>query len=309
MKKISPSNRILVTGSKGQLGGELLQQGRRFGFDVVGIDIEELDITNIKAVETYFDKVDASVVINAAAYTAVDQAESEPELAFAVNKQGPANLATLCNYHGIPLIHISTDYVFDGTKNKAYEESDPVSPVGAYSHSKAQGEKEIIKQATKYIIIRTAWLYGVQGNNFVNTMLRLGRERKELKVVNDQKGCPTYAQDLAAAVLSICQQLQPGEETALWGIYHYCGKGDTTWYEFARKVFEVASKYEEMAIHSVLPISTNEYPTPAVRPANSVLDCKKIEKVFGLKRKPWEESLESMLKRLYTETNIGNSSN
>jgi len=246
-----------------------------------------------------------SVVINAAAYTAVDQAESEPEFAFAVNKQGPANLATLCNYHGIPLIHISTDYVFDGTKNKAYEESDPVSPVGAYSHSKAQGEKEIIKQATKYIIIRTAWLYGVQGNNFVNTMLRLGRERKELKVVNDQKGCPTYAQDLAAAVLSICQQLQPGEETALWGIYHYCGKGDTTWYEFALAIVKEASQRSSLKVLRVLPIQTSDYPTPAKRPMWSVMDCSKIKDTFDIKPKKWEKSLAIMIEKLYDNTGSG----
>lgn len=302
MKNTPPCGRILVTGSKGQLGWELRQQGQRFGFDIVGIDIEELDITNIKAIETFFDKLEVSVVINAAAYTAVDQAESEPELAFAVNKEGSANLATLCDCHDIPLIHISTDFVFDGSKNKAYEETDPVSPAGVYARSKAQGEKEIIKRAFKYIIIRTAWLYGVHGYNFVNTMLRLGREQSELKVVNDQKGCPTYTQDLAAGILNICQQLLSREVTAPWGIYHYCGKGDTTWYAFAKKVFAVASKYEKLAINSLLPISTSEYPLPAPRPGNSVLDCRKIESVFGLKRKPWEESLESMLKRLYTQT-------
>ena len=301
MKHRSPHDRILVTGSKGQLGRELQHQGRTFGFDIIGIDIEELDITNIEAVETYFEKIEVSAVINTAAYTAVDQAESELELTFAVNKDGAANLAILCNHHSIPLIHVSTDFVFDGSKKGAYMETDPVSPIGVYACSKAQGEKEVIKQATKYIIIRTAWLYGVHGNNFVNTMLRLGREKSELKVVNDQTGCPTYAQDLAAGILGICRQLIVREAAAPWGVYHYCGKGHTTWYGFAKKVFALAWTYEEMAVKSVWPISTREYPTPAVRPGNSVLDCRKIERVFGLERKPWEESLESMLKRLYME--------
>ena len=294
-----------MTGSKGQLGRELQEQGRVFAFDIIGIDIAELDITSIKAVETYFEGLDVCAVINAAAYTAVDKAESEPETAFAVNEKGPANLAFVCDGHGIPLIHISTDYVFDGTKNGPYKESDPVSPKGVYAQSKAAGEKEVIKRATHCIVVRTAWLYGVYGDNFVKTMLKLAREKRDIRVVSDQKGCPTYAKDLAGAVLNICRQLQSNQMRDPWGVYHYCGKGETNWYAFAEKAIALAEKYEKMVVRNLTPIPTEEYPTPAPRPGNSVLNCQKIEKVFGLKRNPWEKDLESMLERLYTATNNG----
>ena len=291
--------RILVIGAKGQLGREIVSQGIKFKGDVIGIDVEELDITNQNAVRSYLDKRKFSVVVNAAAYTAVDQAEKDSVATFAVNSEGPHNLAKLCHEKSIPLIHISTDYVFDGLKPGAYSEEDALSPVGIYAQSKAEGEKRVAAATRRYIIIRTAWLYGLHGNNFVKTMLRLGNDRTVLKVVNDQHGCPTNATNLAAAVLTICRKVHENDNFDAWGIYHFCDKGETTWYGFAEMIFKNASRYEKMAIQKLIPIKTQEYPTPAQRPPNSVLYCDKIQRTFSIKQKTWEESLEDMLKRLY----------
>jgi dTDP-4-dehydrorhamnose reductase len=292
-------NSILVIGAKGQLGWELVRQGETEEGGVVGIDIDELDITHQTAVQAYFKKQTFSVVVNAAAYTAVDQAEKESATAFAVNSAGPNNLAILCHEKSIPLVHISTDYVFDGLRPGAYREDDLPSPVGIYAQSKAEGEKRIAAVARRYMIIRTAWLYGVHGNNFVKSMLRLGRERTELKVVDDQHGCPTNAAGLAAAILSICRKVCESKKFNAWGVYHYCDKGETTWYGFAEMIFKIASRHETLALQELIPITTQEYPTPAKRPPNSVLSCDKIQQTFGIRRKAWEKSLEEMMRRYY----------
>ena len=215
-----------------------------------------------------------SSVINAAAYTAVDRAESGSEAAFAVNREGPAHLADRCRKRGIPLIHVSTDYVFDGEKGKPYVEEDPIAPLGVYGKSKAAGEAEVRQRLPEHIIVRTAWLVGVHGHNFVKNMLRLGRERETLKVVSDQQGCPTFAADLADAILVMAKQAEI-RKLVPWGTYHYCGRGETTWHGFAEAIFEIAGQYEKFALKNLLPISTAEYPTPVKRPANSVLDCTK----------------------------------
>ena len=294
-------NSILVIGAKGQLGRELVSQGEKLKGGVIGIDIDELDITQQTAVRDYFKEQTFSVVVNAAAYTAVDQAEKDAATAFAVNSEGPQNLATICHEKSIPFIHISTDYVFDGLKPGAYSEEDQLSPVGVYAQSKAEGEKRVAAATRRYIIIRTAWLYGVHGNNFVKTMLRLGRERTALRVVDDQYGCPTNAAELAAAILTICRKIHENDNFDAWGIYHYCDEGETTWYGFAVMIFKMASSYETLAIQNLIPITTQEYPTPVKRPPNSVLSCDKIQRIFGIQRKPWEENLGDMLERLYRE--------
>ena len=289
--------KVLVIGANGQLGWELCRMGEKQGFDIVSIDLPEFNITDPSAVNNEVSQAGISLVINAAAYTAVDQAESEPELAFAVNRDGPAHLASSCTEIGIPLIHISTDYVFDGRKKGPYFETDPVSPLGVYGKSKAAGERKVRDHLQEHIILRTAWLYGIYGHNFVKTILRLGREKEVLRVVADQYGCPTYAADLAEAILEIAAQI--GEQRdIIWGTYHYCGKGVTTWHGFAEKIFDLAREHCSLVVKEVVPTTTAEYPTPAKRPFNSVLDCSLITKHFGISSKPWPESLAKMIDRL-----------
>jgi dTDP-4-dehydrorhamnose reductase len=271
-----------------------------FDCEALGFDREALDITNQSAVQEVINKHKPDAVINAAAYTAVDQAESEPTLAFKVNRDGPAYLASACAECRVPLIHISTDYVFDGTKKGPYVEADPISPLGIYGQSKAAGEDEIRKILPHHIILRTAWLYGTHGKNFVKTMLRLGHEQEIIRVVSDQFGCPTYAADLADAIFSVISQLKGGNDLQ-WGTYHYCGGGATTWHGFAEAIFSQAKKYCSLLVKRVVPITSSEFPTPIQRPANSVLDCALIKKYFGIRIRPWEESLAAMIDQLYSK--------
>jgi dTDP-4-dehydrorhamnose reductase len=290
--------KLLITGSKGQLGWELCKQAKEQGLSLIPLDLPDFDITDQTAVFSAVTRSHADIVINAAAYTAVDKAESEPELAFAVNRDGPSYLAPACAGVHIPLIHISTDYVFDGKKTGPYLETDPVAPIGVYGKSKAEGEVDVRRQLKEHIILRTSWLCGIHGNNFVKTMLRLGKEREELRVVDDQHGCPTFAADLAEAILIIAGQVDEQKETA-WGTYHYCGAGSTTWFGFASKIFEIAKNHDTLKLKRIMPITTSEYPTPAKRPTNSVLDCTLLTQKFNILQYPWEESLTRMLNLLF----------
>jgi dTDP-4-dehydrorhamnose reductase len=289
--------RILLTGANGQVGWELSNRGRQRGLEILALDRSALDIKDPSSVEKEVSQPGVFLVVNAAAYTAVDQAELEPELAFSVNRDGPAYLASACAKAGIPLIHISTDFVFDGEKRGPYHETDQVSPLNVYGKSKAAGEIAVRERLQEHIILRTAWVYGVHGNNFVKTMLRLGREREVVHVVDDQYGCPTYAADLAETILKIAAQfLDDGQ--VQWGTYHYCGKGVTSWFGFAEAIFSVAAEYVALRVRQVEPISTAQYPTAARRPANSVLDCSLVERSFGIVPKPWDESLARMLEQV-----------
>ena len=290
--------KLLVIGENGQLGWEVCRKGKNQGIDVLGLDLPDFDVTEPSNVKKVVHQAGVSLVINASAYTAVDTAESEPELAFAVNRDGPAYLAASCTEAGIPLIHISTDYVFDGSNKRPYLETEPISPLGIYGKSKAAGETEIRNNLKEHIIIRTAWLYGLHGNNFVKTMLRLGKEKEVLSVVADQYGCPTYAADLADAILTIAIQISE-QRDVIWGTYHYCGKGVTTWHGFAQAIFNLANQYDTLKVKKVVPITTSEYPTPAKRPANSGMDCSLMTKNFGISLRPWQESLADMVHRYY----------
>ena len=296
--------RILVIGAGGQLGWELCNKGVEHGLDILPVDLPDFDITKPSAIKNTVDQAGASLVINAAAYTAVDQAEKESDLAFKVNRDGPAYLASICAEVEIPLIHISTDYVFDGNKKNPYLETDPVSPLGVYGRSKAAGEAEVRAGLAEHVILRTAWLYGVHGHNFVKTMLRLGREKESLRVVADQYGCPTYAADLADAVLAISEKFLKNHKLA-WGTYHYCGNGVTTWHGFAKRIFELAKNFDSIVLKEVVPVKTEEYPTPAKRPANSVLDCSLLVRNFGIQPRPWTESLADMI-NLYYQRSLKN---
>ena len=293
--------KLLIIGSKGQLGSELAIKCKRNEFSYLALDLPEFNITDPSQVEKTLADFMPSIVINASAYTNVDKAETDPEIAFAVNSDGPAILAVSCNKKRIPIIHISTDYVFDGSKGQPYAESDPVSPLGVYGKSKEEGESKLRSILKQHIILRTSWLYGAYGNNFVKTMLRLGNEKEIIKVVSDQYGCPTCAADLAEAVMDISEQITPNLEIA-WGTYHYCGLGITTWHKFAKEIFKIASQYQNYKVTSVEAITTAQYPTKAKRPPFSALDCGKIKNRFGINTKPWHESLKITIKRILMDS-------
>ncbi|MDL1980491.1 MAG: dTDP-4-dehydrorhamnose reductase [Deltaproteobacteria bacterium] len=289
--------KILVIGSKGQLGHELLIQGNNLGYEILPADLPDLDITDKTQVKHWLEKFQPSLVVNAAAYTNVDKAETQQNLAFAVNRDGPANLAEACAKFEIPLIHISTDFIFDGKKSSPYIESDPVSPLSIYGKSKQEGEKEVRSRLKKHIILRTAWLYGVHGQNFVKTMLRLGREKEVISVVADQYGSPTSAADLADAVLQIISRIKYNPDIT-WGTYHYCGQGITTWHGFTEEILSLARQYIPIKTKDIKPISTAEYPTKAIRPPFSALDCGLIKKNFGISIEPWQDSLKTVIRQL-----------
>ena len=281
--------KLLIVGSKGQLGTELvLQSGLH---ESVSVDRDELDITDAVGVASFVSKTCPDVVINAAAYTAVDKAESDRDMAFAVNRDGPANLAKICSQKHIPLIHVSTDYVFDGTKAGAYIESDPIAPLGVYGESKAAGEAMVCEICPEHLILRTSWVFSSHGNNFVKTMLRLGAERESLGVVSDQFGKPTSAAELARIILQILPMMN-----GRWGTYHLAQPEVTSWYGFAGQIFhEARGQGLKLNISQLNSISTADYPTPAKRPGNSELDCTKLEAAFGVNIRPWKNSLAELV--------------
>ena len=296
--RISRARRLLVFGSGGQVGQALLQTALPPGLNVTGFDHLGIDITDAKQVEAAIAEGGGDLVVNAAAYTAVDRAESEPQAAFAVNRDGPAHLAAACARHGLPLIHLSTDYVFNGRRSGAWREDDATAPLGVYGASKLAGEQAVRARLSQHVIIRTSWVYSATGQNFVKTMLRLGGQRSELRVVADQRGCPTAASDIAQAIVVVAQSLLVAPATARYGTYHYCGRGETTWYHFAVTIFGLAHVYRGTS-PKVVPIDTSDYPTPARRPANSVLDCTRIEHDYLIERPLWPDSLAQIIAELH----------
>jgi dTDP-4-dehydrorhamnose reductase len=295
--------KLLIFGANGQLGRELMRQGQLHKITLRSPSHTQTDISSFPQVKNTIAKHCPSLVVNAAAYTNVDGAETEVQLALAVNKSGAANLARCCVQHEIPLVHISTDYVFDGKKGAPYLEEDPVSPLNVYGQSKAEGEQAIRLSLKEHIIVRTSWLYGLHGNNFVKTILRLNKAKKAIRVVADQYGSPTSAADLAETLLKITGCIQKGISIP-WGTYHYCSQGFTSWYEFAVKVLELASAHSTIPITPVEPIKTSEYPTPARRPPFTSLDCSRIKANFGIYPKPWQESLKLTIDRIFSESKL-----
>jgi dTDP-4-dehydrorhamnose reductase len=277
---------ILMFGGNGQLGQELTRAATGKRTPLIALGHEQADITDAAAVADALARCRPALVVNAAAYTKVDLAESEAVAAAAANADGPAVLATACSRAGVPLLHISSDYVFDGSKQSPYRESDPVAPLGVYGRTKAAGDAAVRDILTRHIILRTAWVYGEFGQNFLKTMLRLARERDELRVVADQRGSPTSTRELATAILRIAPKL--AADADVWGTYHLTGSGATSWHGFAAAIVAAQAPLTGRA-PKLTAITTAEYPTPAARPANSVLDCSRFERVFGFHARAWAD--------------------
>jgi dTDP-4-dehydrorhamnose reductase len=237
-----------------------------------------------------------SVLVNAAAYTAVDQAEREPEAARAGNVLGPRNIAVSARRHGIPIIHLSTDYVFDGSKTGAYVETDPIAPLGIYGRTKAEGEQAIRETCSDHVIMRTSWVYGRYGKNFLRTMLRLAATQDVLRVVADQRGCPSSTADIAEAILAVCSAFD-GNDSRAFGTFHFAGPGVTTWHGFASAVIDAQAEYTGRHPR-VEAVGTKDYPTPARRPANSELNSSLFIATFGYQAKPWQERVREVVKIL-----------
>ena len=283
--------RVMLVGADGQLGWEVVRRAPKASIPCNALDIAQLDITQRDEVLRAVDRLDPAVIVNAAAYTAVDKAESDAEAVYAVNCEGAAHLAQAAAAADVPLIHISTDYVFDGAKQAPYLESDPAAPLGIYGLSKLAGEEAVREACPRHVILRTSWLYGVHGTNFVKTMLRLGRERERLRVVDDQHGSPTFAGDLADAILTLAGRLRSGDWPHTgFGTFHLTGQGATTWCGFAREIFAAAAPTlgREPEIE---PISTTDYPTAATRPLYSVLECGRIARIHGIALRAWQPAL------------------
>ena len=285
--------RILVTGKNGQLGKSIhkIVTNNKQTDDFVFVGREELDLSNENNIARYFENNVFDLIINCAAYTQVDKAEQEVELANQINHLAVKQLANIANKQQARLIHISTDYVFDGESNKPYIETDETNPINVYGRTKLAGEKALQEiMLTDAIIIRTSWVYSEYGNNFVKTMLRLGKQRDELSVVSDQIGSPTYATDLANAILDIVQNKTFKEAGQKTQVFHYSNEGEISWHEFAKEIFKIA-KIDCKAN----PIVTEQYPTPAQRPKNTSMNKNKIMKTFNANPVPWKDSLEKCL--------------
>lgn len=282
---------ILITGANGQLGNEMQVISSGFtAYNFLFVTKEDLAIDDVEAVKKYFASHTIDYCVNCAAYTAVDKAETEKEKAYLINAEAVGNLAMVCKEHNTTFIHISTDYVFDGTATAPYKEDDPVSPVNLYGASKLKGEELAIQNNPHSIIIRTSWVYSSFGNNFVKTMLRLMSERESINVVSDQQGCPTYAADLAEAIMQI---IQSNVIIKTSPIFNYSNTGAINWYQFALAIKELSGSK-----CTVNPIPASQYPTPAKRPQYSVMDTNKIQQTFNLHIPEWKDSLENCLKIL-----------
>jgi dTDP-4-dehydrorhamnose reductase len=287
--------RILITGCQGQVGSALTEQlATHENIEVLALDRKLLDITNQETVYSVVTKFQPAVIINAAAYTAVDKAEEDVELSYAVNCDGPKYLAQAAQVVGAAILHISTDYVFEGNKDGTYVESDPTNPQSVYGASKLAGEVAVAEACDKHIILRTAWVFSENGNNFVKTILRLAKNRDALSIVGDQFGGPTYAGDIARALIKIANRITQGSDLE-YGIYHYSGIPHVSWYDFADIVFDIAVEQGLLVNKPTLTsITTDQYPTPAKRPSNSRLSNEKIMRNFSTEMSDWKSTLNNI---------------
>jgi dTDP-4-dehydrorhamnose reductase len=287
---------VLVIGKTGQLAQELARSSWPAGWSVSYADRQAIDLTRPEDCAQAVETAAPDIVVNAAAYTAVDKAESDRATAQAVNALGPAAIARACARLGIPFITVSTDYVFAGDKHGGYLEDDPTAPTGVYGATKEEGERLVRAANSRHVILRTSWVFSAVGTNFVRTMLRLGAERTEMRVVADQKGKPTAAADLAKAVIAAAETVLRGNGP--YGTFHVSNADPTTWHQFALAIFDGARKRGARVPEKVAAITTAEYPTPARRPANSELTCDKFEREFAHRFRPWREALDDVLDEL-----------
>jgi dTDP-4-dehydrorhamnose reductase len=285
--------RLAVIGCTGQVARSLQEQADSRGVDVVALGRPQIDLAQARTIEAALRGAAPDIVVNAAAHTAVDKAESEETLAFALNAEGARAVAAAAAGLGVPVVQLSTDYVFDGGKASPYREDDPVGPRTAYGRSKLAGERAVAEANPRHFILRTSWVYAPFGVNFVRTMLRLARERDHVRVVDDQVGCPTYAPDLADALLTLVARLNQGAP----GRYHLAGPEAMSWCEFARRIFAVSKAHGGPAV-PVHPVATADYLLPAPRPANSRLDCTKMATTFGIRLPDVDDALERCIPRL-----------
>jgi dTDP-4-dehydrorhamnose reductase len=295
--------RLLLFGGTGQVGQEFRSLPLRQDVELVAPNRDQLNLDDSRAIARIINEQSWGAVINAAAYTDVDKAESEESVAFAVNGEAPSRLAAETGCRGIPLIHISTDYVFDGRKGAPYVEGDTVAPLNVYGRSKLAGEHAVRAANPQHIIMRTSWVYSPFRKNFVKTILRLAKERDRLSVVADQRGCPTAARDVARACLEIAMRCALRPRLVAYGIYHFAGAGETTWFELASAVVEVAADRLGRS-PQIVPIKTSEYPTPAVRAADTRLDCAAIVREFGVAPLPWRQALTETIDRLLINKDV-----
>jgi dTDP-4-dehydrorhamnose reductase len=292
------SIRIAVTGRQGQVARALAEGGPGLNAEIIPLDRPRMDLAVPGTILPALNAARPDIVVNAAAYTAVDQAEREPELASAVNGAGAGAVAEAARAIGIPIIHLSTDYVFDGTKTSAYVEEDLPAPANAYGRSKLAGEQAVAAATARHVIIRTEWVYAPYGKNFVRTMLALAENRPEVRVVADQFGSPTYAPDIAAAIIGIAQNLLKNpSESVLCGLFHLAGGGETSWAGFASAIFAFLAS-NGLPKPALIPIASADYPTAARRPGNSRLNCAKLARVHGIELPFWRDSLEICLERI-----------
>ena len=293
--------KILVLGCKGQLGRCLNDQLIDTEYDVIYTSRDQIDIADFEHTKNQILKFSPNLIINATAYTAVDKAEEDKKTANLINNLAVKNIADICSQQRCWLVHVSTDYVFDGKAKIPYKEDDETNPQGVYGETKLNGELGIQASGCKYIIIRTAWVFSEYGNNFLKTMLRLGADRDELGIVGDQIGCPTYAQDIARSIVEIVTQLNSRKDNT---IYHYCGDQPCSWYDFANAIFDQATTYNLKIPSIVNSIETSAYPTPAKRPAFSVLNCSKIENDFGVHVSNWHDGVWHVMRKLLLENAV-----
>ena len=289
--------RVAITGCKGQLGRELISTAVHPAIEIFCTDVQEMDITSSDQINAVLSGFKPHAVINAAAYTQVDAAETERDLAFAINAAAPGLLAEWCSRSGACLVHVSTDYVFNGRKGAPYIETDAVDPLSLYGASKAEGEIRVRKHLARHFIVRTSWLYSTHGQNFVKTVLGLSRKQETLRIVSDQYGSPTSATNLAEAIWTIINRIESSPED-LWGTYHFCSRGVVSWYEFASEIVASLPAGPNGRRARVTPITTSEYPTQAERPAYSALDCSKFETTFEFGLSNWTDSLKPVVKAL-----------